>query len=405
MTTTAMSEVEQLCQRVASATSKCLPHGSLTKRPLALAHAANSIDMRFHTGVVTYDPSEFLITAKAGTPLRDLVSALAEYSQYLPFDPLFVAGGSTLGGCVAAGISGPNRLLYGGLRDFVMEVEMIDGLGNLVRGGGKVVKNAAGFDLPKLVVGSYGRLGILTEVTIKVFPQPASSASMWIGGDDNRMTIIDCLTVATALQAQPLPIAAIEFASVPDNQPVYAMLVRFAGPVGSMPRVLERARQIVQAAAARITRPLLAIDGDKNPPSELQRSLPTPSQSLWRDPEVDLPEENCLVRIATNPNQASALAEALAHWNTRLRFSNAAAVAWLEVPAARLQDLDLLLQALGLSAVVIADGGAKTIMKFAEDAPTIFLGNRTWCPTAERIQRAIDPSGRFASYSSSAVQK
>ena len=103
---------------------------------------------------------------------------LAEHGQYLPFDPPLAAAGATLGGTVAAGLSGPGRYRYGGVRDFVLGVRFVDGMGNLVRGGGKVVKNAAGFDFPKLMVGSLGRLGVLAELSFKVFPQPPAFATL-----------------------------------------------------------------------------------------------------------------------------------------------------------------------------------------------------------------------------------
>ncbi|MFN9911536.1 MAG: FAD-binding protein, partial [Pirellulaceae bacterium] len=101
-------------------------------------------------GILEYDPSEFTITARAGTPLSELVDALAEQGQYFPFDPPLVAQGATLGGLVSSGISGSSRLRFGGIRDFVLGVRWVDGTGAIAVAGGKVVKNAAGFDIPKL---------------------------------------------------------------------------------------------------------------------------------------------------------------------------------------------------------------------------------------------------------------
>ena len=98
-------------------------------------------------GIVEYDSSEFTFTALAGTPVRDIVAALGEKGQNLPFDPWLVEAGATLGGTVAAGLSGPGRFRFGGLRDFILGVRFVDGTGRLLRMGGKVVKNAAGFDL------------------------------------------------------------------------------------------------------------------------------------------------------------------------------------------------------------------------------------------------------------------
>ena len=129
-------------------------------------------------GISEYDPSEFTFTAAAGTPVREIAAALAERGQYLPFDPVLAEAGATLGGTVAAGLSGPGRFRFGGVRDFILGVRFVDGAGRLLRLGGKVVKNAAGFDLPKFFVGSLGRFGVLAEITFKVVPRPAATRTL-----------------------------------------------------------------------------------------------------------------------------------------------------------------------------------------------------------------------------------
>lgn len=129
-------------------------------------------------GIVEYEPSEFTFTALAGTPLREIAAALATQGQYLPFDPMLAEAGATLGGTVAAGLSGPGRFRFGGLRDFILGVRFVDGEGRLLRLGGKVVKNAAGFDVPKFFVGGLGRFGALAEITFKVFPRPATRRTL-----------------------------------------------------------------------------------------------------------------------------------------------------------------------------------------------------------------------------------
>ena len=129
-------------------------------------------------GIVEYEPDEFTFTALAGTSVREIGQALAEKGQYLPFDPMWLEAGATLGGTVAAGVSGPGRFRFGGVRDFILGVRFVDGQGRLLRMGGKVVKNCAGFDLPKFFVGSLGRFGVLAEITFKVFPAPASRLTL-----------------------------------------------------------------------------------------------------------------------------------------------------------------------------------------------------------------------------------
>src|SRR5215471_16984177 len=156
---------------------RLLSFGAGTKSRLSAVNATR-ISVSQLRGIVEYEPSEFTFTAMAGTPLRELVRTLAERGQYLPFEPWLVEAGSTLGGTVAAGVSGPGRLRFGGLKDFILGVQFVDGLGRALRMGGKVVKNAAGFDLPKFFVGSLGRFGVLAEITFKVFPRPAASLTL-----------------------------------------------------------------------------------------------------------------------------------------------------------------------------------------------------------------------------------
>lgn len=135
-------------------------------------------------GIVDYEPSEFTFTALAGTPLKEIMPALAERGQYLPFDPMLADAGATLGGMVAGGLSGPGRFRFGGLRDFILGVQFVDGAGRLLRLGGRVVKNAAGFDVPKFFVGGAGRFGALAELTFKVFPRPLASRTLRLDAAD-----------------------------------------------------------------------------------------------------------------------------------------------------------------------------------------------------------------------------
>ena len=151
--------------------------GAGTKPRLTQVSAAK-VSLSRLRGIVEYEPSEFTFTALAGTPVGELAQTLAARGQYLPFDPLLVDSGATLGGTVASGVSGPGRLRFGGLRDFILGAQFVDGLGRILRVGGKVVKNAAGFDLPKFFVGSLGRFGVLTELTFKVFPVASSTLTL-----------------------------------------------------------------------------------------------------------------------------------------------------------------------------------------------------------------------------------
>lgn len=208
------------------AAPRVIPVGARTKPRLSAVEAVRISTARL-SGITEYDPAEFTVTALAGTPVREVVAALAARGQYLPFDPLGVEAGGTIGGMVAANASGPGRFRYGGIRDFILGVRFVDGLGRLLRLGGKVVKNAAGFDVPKFLVGSLGRFGAIGEVTFKVFPRPAATRTLRLPFSAPRLAAL--ARSRYGLDALDVP---------PGGE---SLLVRLAGP----PRALDAlAREI-----------------------------------------------------------------------------------------------------------------------------------------------------------------
>ncbi len=128
------------------------------------------LDVRPLAGLVAYEPSELVVTVRAGTRLRDLEAVLAEAGQCLPFEPPRFGTGGTVGGMVAAGLSGPARASVGAVRDYVLGVQMLNGRGQSLTFGGQVMKNVAGYDVSRLLAGSLGTLGVIAEVSLKVLP-------------------------------------------------------------------------------------------------------------------------------------------------------------------------------------------------------------------------------------------
>ena len=131
-----------------------------------------------HAGIVDHRPDELVVTARCGTSLRELTEALAAESQMLPFDPPRFGGGGTFGGAVAAGFSGPGRPWLGATRDAVLGARIVNGLGEPLAFGGQVLKNVAGYDVSRLMVGAFGTLGLLLDVTVRVQPQPEAVATL-----------------------------------------------------------------------------------------------------------------------------------------------------------------------------------------------------------------------------------
>lgn len=349
--------VQQLQQAVCETGSPIQPVGNATKCGLIGANNNRQIRTSEFQGIVAYDPSEFLITAKSGTKIADLASTLAQHGQYLPFDPLFVQAGTTLGGTIASGISGPDRLLYGGARDFIMEVALIDGLGRLARGGGKVVKNAAGFDTPKLMVGSYGRLGVIVEATLKVFPTPQSHASLLV----EHSSIELALRSMQKVLAKPLPISSVLI----DSQ--HNVCFRVAGPGASLEGVLRRIESLVGASQSTVA-----------------------DDRLQREKFIDwiegpLSEDSAVVRIGVGPTVVANLNTALSAVGvTDYYHAGACSVTWVKLPLDTLIGLDSQLELLGLSGVVVRGSVVSP-----------FIGNRQWLKMASKIQAAMDPERRF----------
>jgi glycolate oxidase FAD binding subunit len=136
------------------------------------------LDTREYRGIVAYDPTELVITARCGTPLAEIEAALAERHQMLAFEPPRYGIDSTIGGVVAAGLSGPRRSSVGAVRDFVLGATLMDGKGEVLRFGGRVMKNVAGYDVSRMLAGSLGMLGLILEVSLKVLPEPFSETTL-----------------------------------------------------------------------------------------------------------------------------------------------------------------------------------------------------------------------------------
>lgn len=182
--------------------------GGATKDWYGNALAGESFDVSAYRGIVHYDPTELVITARCGTPLAEIEAALAEKGQMLAFEPPHFGtqatiGRATLGGTIACGLSGPRRQAAGAVRDFVLGAVLMDAQGQVLHFGGQVMKNVAGYDVSRLLTGSLGMLGLILEVSVKVLPRPVAERTVYFS-----MGQTEAVAKLNHWAGQPLPITA-----------------------------------------------------------------------------------------------------------------------------------------------------------------------------------------------------
>ena len=315
------------------------------------------LDVSELRGIVEYDPAEFTLTALAATPVSEIAQTLAEHDQYLPFDPPLAGAGATIGGVIASGVSGAGALRHGGIRDFVIGVRLVDGTGRVVGGGGRVVKNAAGFDFPKLMVGSIGRLGVITQVSVKVFPRPqATTTAEFVLGDT-----ASAIAAASTLARGRVNLDALDV--LPDG----SLLAR----LGGSPELLaSRADRLVDSVDAPYR--VHAGHGERE---------------LWREAaELDwVPPGDAVIRVGLSLSRALELDGALAAFEgVQVRYAIACTTGWIVCPIDRLDALDAVLTSLRMPGVVL---------RGTVDRP--LLGPPTGGAFGARVAAAIDPRSCF----------
>jgi glycolate oxidase FAD binding subunit len=339
---------------------RVLPVGAGTKPALSAPPAGDvvALDVSGLRGIVEYDPAELTFTALAGTPVAEIEAALAQHGQHLPFDPPLRAAGATLGGVVASGTSGPGAFRHGGVRDFVIGVRFVEGTGRLVTGGGKVVKNAAGFDLPKLMVGSMGRLGVLVQLSFKVFPRPRATTTLAF----ELGSLETALGTVARLGHGPLELDAL------DLEPPGRVVVRLGGDAGALGARAGRLAELVGAARAE------RLDGDQD-----AATWQAATELAW------VPDGCRVVRAGLAPRSVPALDAALRAAGARTRYSLGANAAWIAWPDDRpLAQLDTALAGLGLAGMVLTGPPDRQL-----------LGAPRGGAFAARIRGALDPDARF----------
>lgn len=198
--------LQMLIDRVQSAQAAgaqlCIQGGG-TKAFYGEAPAGELLDTRVLEGISSYEPTELVVTARCGTSLAELEATLAEQGQCLPFEPPHFGPGATVGGMVAAGLSGPSRAAVGAVRDYVLGATLLNGRGEVLSFGGQVMKNVAGYDVSRLLAGSMGTLGVILEVSLKVLPVAPATATLRFSMDE-----AEAIRRLNEWGGQPLPINA-----------------------------------------------------------------------------------------------------------------------------------------------------------------------------------------------------
>ena len=245
-----------------------------------LSHAV--LDTRAYAGVVSYEPSELVVTARCATPLAELEQLLSTQGQCLAYEPPHFGAVATVGGMVAAGLAGPSRATVGGVRDHVLGAKLINGLGEELTFGGQVMKNVAGYDVSRVLAGSMGTLGVITEVSLKVLPVAPEEATLVC-----KLSQHDALELLHSWGAQALPLNASAWLHDTTAHPAQDLLfVRLRGAVAAVESACPRMIADVQAAggsASRMDNAQAAKDWQAGREQSLPFfQVPSPELCLWR---------------------------------------------------------------------------------------------------------------------------
>ncbi len=333
------------------------------------------LDMGGYSGVISYEPSELVVTVRGGTPLAELEALLAEQGQCLPFEPPHFGPHATVGGMVASGLSGPARASSGAVRDFLLGVVLLNGKGECLTFGGQVMKNVAGYDVSRLMVGTLGTLGVLLELSLKVLPVAPGEATLMCSGL-RQQTALDLLN---RWGGQPLPLNASCWVRDASAVPAQDFLfVRLRGALAAVEAACPRMVADVQAAGGQAA-PLDNAQASADWNACREQTLPffaqppSPDACLWR---LSVPQTAPAMDLPFDP---------LIEWHGGLR--------WLWAPASAAAQLR---QQAGQA------GGHATLFRRAALMPADLQALPVFTPLSpvqSRIQRELkkqfDPAGIF----------
>ena len=339
--------------------------------------AARSLSTRGLTGVTLYRPAELIISARAGTPLAEIEATLAEKGQQLIAEAPYLNGvfgtsaPPSIGGVVAANLSGPRRITWGATRDHVMGLRFINGAGEAIRSGGRVLKNVTGLDLCKLLSGSYGTLGVITEVTLKVLPAPEATATLLIETPD----IASAIAALSAGLGSPFGISGA--AALPANDHVIAAL---------------RLEDFAASVAYRMDK-LRALLGSFG----VQRVMADDeSRAFWRgvrevEPLQAMPDE-AIWRVSVRPSAGALIAAAVNAIGGRVMLDWGGGLVWIAASPSMANHA-------AISGAARSQGGAAMLFRAPEDlrlaVPVLPEEAAPIAKIGARVKEALDPGGLF----------
>jgi glycolate oxidase FAD binding subunit len=339
--------------------------------------AACSLSTRALTGITLYRPAELIISAYAGTPLAEIEAILAEKGQQLIAESPYLnsvfgtAAPPSIGGVVAANLSGPRRITWGATRDHVMGLRFVNGAGEVIRSGGRVLKNVTGLDLCKLLSGSYGTLGVITEVTLKVLPQPETSATLLIETPD----LASAVAALSAGLGSPYGVSAA--AALPQGDHAVAAL---------------RLEDFAASVTYRLEKLCAALDS-----FGAQRVMQNgESRAFWcsvREVEpLQVSAKEALWRVSVRPSSGPRIAAAASAIGGRALLDWGGGLVWIAAEPSNANHATI-------AAAVHAQGGTTTLFRAPEalrvSVPVLPEMNIALSRIEKRVKDALDPLGLF----------
>ncbi len=349
--------------------------GNGSKRGLLRpVQAARTVSTRNLSGITLYRPAELVLSARAGTPIPQIEAALAEKGQHLiaePPDTRAIFGSdqpATLGGIVAANLSGPRRITWGAMRDHVLGIRFVNGTGEVLRSGGRVLKNVTGLDLCKLLAGSYGTLGVMTEITLKVLPAPEATATLLVA-------VPDAAAGVRALSAGLGSPFGVSGAALVPGEPLLAAL-RIEDFASSVTYRIGRLREVLAGFGD-----LATIEGEA-------------SRAFWREvrdaaPLAARPEE-AVWRVSVRPSAGPGVAAAADALGGRALLDWGGGLVWVAAPATEAAHAAIV-------AAAGTSGGTCTLFRAPEALRvTVAVLPEEPAPLADigrRVKATLDPAG------------